>query len=220
MPPNIIFILIDDLGVRDLTCFGSSFYETPHLDQLAKQGMRFTNAYAACPVCSPTRAAIMSGKYPARVGITNWIGGNNAGRLASVPYLHYLPLEEVSLGGPSVKAATRLSASGTSAMNLFTPRSTALTSTSAVATWVARTARAATGHRTAFHAPDGPPGEYLTDRLTTDAITLVKNRDRTRPFFLNLCHYAVHTPIQRPPISSKSTAPRQRPCTSIRSIPS
>jgi hypothetical protein len=68
------FFLIDDLGRQDLGCYGSTFYETPNIDRLAAQGMRFTNAYAACPVCSPTRASIMTGKYPARI-LTNYIAG-------------------------------------------------------------------------------------------------------------------------------------------------
>src|SRR5579859_3820999 len=72
-PPNILFIIADDLGRQDLGCYGSSFHETPNLDRLAAQGMRFTQAYAACPVCSPTRASILTGKYPARVGITDYI---------------------------------------------------------------------------------------------------------------------------------------------------
>ena len=95
--PNIIFILIDDLGCRDLSCFGSSFYETPNLDRMATAGMRFDNAYASAPVCSPTRASLLSGQYPARVGVTHYIGGNDEGKLASVPYLHYLPLEQKSI---------------------------------------------------------------------------------------------------------------------------
>src|SRR4051812_16826013 len=66
--PNIVFILADDMGTMDLGCYGSTFYETPNLDRLAARGMRFTQAYAACPVCSPTRASIMTGKYPVRVG--------------------------------------------------------------------------------------------------------------------------------------------------------
>src|SRR5881397_2343437 len=74
-PPNIIFILADDLGWRDLGCYGSAFYETPNLDRLAKQGVRFTNAYAACNVCSPTRASILTGKYPARLHLTDWLPG-------------------------------------------------------------------------------------------------------------------------------------------------
>ena len=90
--PNVILILTDDLGWRDLGCYGSTFYETPNLDRLAAEGMRFTDAYAACPVCSPTRASILTGKYPARVGITDWIdwGGKihpARGALIDAPYL-------------------------------------------------------------------------------------------------------------------------------------
>ena len=73
-PLNFVFFLVDDLGWRDLGCYGSTFYETPHVDQLAADGMRFTNAYAACPVCSPTRASIMAGKYPARMDTTDFFG--------------------------------------------------------------------------------------------------------------------------------------------------
>jgi len=81
--PNVVFFLVDDLGWRDLGCFGSSFYDTPHVDGLARSGMRFTNAYAACPVCSPTRASILTGRYPSRTGITDYInaaGGNQPRR--------------------------------------------------------------------------------------------------------------------------------------------
>src|SRR5688572_3801061 len=75
--PNVIFFLIDDLGFTDLSCMGSKLYETPHLDRLASQGMKFTHAYSACTVCSPTRAAVMTGKYPARLHVTDWIAGHN-----------------------------------------------------------------------------------------------------------------------------------------------
>ena len=71
--PNFILINVDDLGWTDLACFGSKFYETPNIDGLGEEGMRFTDAYAACAVCSPTRAAIMTGRYPARLGVTDWI---------------------------------------------------------------------------------------------------------------------------------------------------
>ena len=73
--PNFVFFLVDDLGWMDLGCYGSTYHETPNIDALAKSGVRFTNAYAASPVCSPTRAAIMTGKYPSRVDITDWIPG-------------------------------------------------------------------------------------------------------------------------------------------------
>ena len=100
--PNIVFILIDDMGWKDLVCYGSSFYETPNIDRLAREGMRFTDAYAACPVCSPTRASILTGKYPATVGITDWIDVHGhvhpaRGQLVDVPYLKQLPTQEHSL---------------------------------------------------------------------------------------------------------------------------
>ena len=71
--PNIIFFLVDDLGQRDVSCYGSQFHETPAIDQLAKEGMRFTDAYATCHVCSPSRASILTGKYPARTNLTEWL---------------------------------------------------------------------------------------------------------------------------------------------------
>src|SRR5262249_37146741 len=71
-PPNVVVFLVDDLGATDLGCFGSTFYETPNVDRLAAEGMRFTAAYSACPVCSPTRASMMTGRYPQRTGITDY----------------------------------------------------------------------------------------------------------------------------------------------------
>jgi len=96
---NVVFILVDDLGWFDLACYGSTFHETPNLDRLAASGVRFTNAYAACPVCSPTRAAIMTGKYPARLNITDWIPGNDPKdrKLLGPQDKHELPLDEITL---------------------------------------------------------------------------------------------------------------------------
>ena len=100
--PNILFILVDDLGWTDLACCGSEFYETPNLDRLCAEGMRFTDAYAASPVCSPTRASLLTGKYPATVGITDWIDWQDVvhparGAVVDVPYLKDLPASEHSL---------------------------------------------------------------------------------------------------------------------------
>src|SRR5262245_58247145 len=75
-PPNVVLILIDDMGFTDLSCYGSKFYETPNIDRLAASGMRMTHGYSACTVCSPTRSAVMTGKYPARLHITDWIEGS------------------------------------------------------------------------------------------------------------------------------------------------
>jgi len=97
--PNFLFILADDLGWSQLGCYGSGFYETPNIDRLAEEGMRFTDAYAACPVCSPTRASIMTGKYPARLHLTDFIaGGNYPNEKYKQPqWQKYLPLEEITI---------------------------------------------------------------------------------------------------------------------------
>lgn len=101
MQPNVIMILIDDLGWMDLSCQGSSFYETPNIDKLCAEGMAFDQAYAACPVCSPSRASILTGKYPARLKVTDWIDHENyhpcRGKLIDAPYVKELPLSEFSL---------------------------------------------------------------------------------------------------------------------------
>jgi arylsulfatase A-like enzyme len=95
--PNFVFFLIDDMGFKDIGCNGSTFYETPNIDKLAKDGMRFTDAYAACPVCSPTRASIMTGKYPARLNLTDYLVGRRRGKLIPPEYIHQMPLEEVTI---------------------------------------------------------------------------------------------------------------------------
>jgi arylsulfatase A-like enzyme len=199
MAPNIVLILIDDLGWMDLSCYGSSFYETPHSDALAASGVKFENAYSASPVCSPTRASILSGKYPARVGITQYIGGSSFGKLNDVPYLHYLPLSEKSL-------ATTLKENGYQTWHVgkwhlgdepFYPTQHGFEK---------NIGGAHVGHPPqGYFSPygietltDGMPGEYLTDRLTQESIRLIKERNVEKPFFLNLWHYAVHTPIQAP----------------------
>ena len=123
------------MGWKDLGCYGSNFYETPHIDRLAAQGMRFTNAYAACPVCSPTRASILTGKYPARLHLTDWLPGPGRPALAEAPAAEvrqHLPLEEVTLAEALKPRATSrpASASGTWAARRTPPRSRASTSTS------------------------------------------------------------------------------------------
>jgi arylsulfatase A-like enzyme len=201
--PNIVFILVDDLGWRDLGCYGSTFYETPNLDRLAAQGMRFTDAYASCPVCSPTRASILTGRYPARVGVTDyidWSGSHHPsrGRLIDAPYIDHLPLSETSL-------ATALREGGYRTWHVgkwhlggpeFHPDQHGFDINLGGCEWGLPTR----GYFSPYGLPtleDGPPGEYLTDRLTDEAVRLIRGSDE-RPFFLNLCHYAVHTPIQAP----------------------
>lgn len=198
--PNIVLFLIDDLGWKDLGCYGSSFYETPNLDRLARQGLRFTQAYASCPVCSPTRASIMSGKYPARVGITQFIAGKNAGRLQDVPYLHYLPLTETSV-------ATALRQGGYQTWHVgkwhlggddFLPEHHGFDVNVAGCHW----GMPRKGFFSPWQIPGYPDpeeeGVFLTDHLTDRAIDLIRHRDPAKPFYLNLNHYAVHGPIQAP----------------------
>lgn len=196
--PNIVLILIDDMGWRDLHYAGSTFYETPNIDRLASQSTNFTNAYAACPVCSPTRASIMTGKYPARVGVTDFIGGKAEGRLLPAPYVHELPLEETSL-------AEALKPAGYVTWHLgkwhlgtqpFWPENQGFD---------VNVGGFGAGHPKSYFSPymnprlaDGPKGEYLTDRLTTEAISLIQHRDPAKPFFMNFWHYTVHTPLQAP----------------------
>lgn len=196
--PNIVFALIDDMGWKDIGCYGSEFYETPNIDRLAQEGMRFTDAYAACPVCSPTRASIMSGKNPASVGVTDWIGAHTKGKLIDAPYIDHLPLKEKSV-------ATSLREGGYDTWHVGKWH---LGESSYYPENHGFDVNIAGNHRGAPHngyfspydlenLEDGPDGEYLTDRLTDEAIHLVRNKG-DNPFFLYLSHYAVHGPIQSP----------------------
>ncbi len=199
--PNVVFILIDDLGCRDLLCYGSTFYETPNIDRLAAEGMLFSRAYAASPVCSPTRASILTGQYPARIGITQYIGGCRAGRLADVPYLHYLPHEHVTIAAALREAGYQTWHVGKWHLGdePFWPDKHGFAVN--IGGCHFGSPQWPNGYFSPYGIPtlaDGPQGEYLTDRLTAEAIRLLRQRDRRRPFYLNLWHYAVHTPIQAP----------------------
>ena len=212
--PNIVFILIDDLGWRDLACQGSRFYKTPHLDRLAKAGMTFTDAYAACPVCSPTRASLMTGKYPANVGITDWIDWGKwmhplKGRLIDVPYLKQLPAQEHTLaealraGGYATWHVGKWHLGGAGAL----PQERGFDINIGGGTAGAPSRYFSPWNTEALASETVPDGTYLTDYLTDRAIDLIRKRD-TRPFFLNLWHYAVHTPIQAKPEAVRRSAKR------------
>lgn len=197
--PNVLLILADDLGWTDLGCYGSTFYETPNIDKLAAAGTRFSQAYASSPVCSPSRASLMTGKYPARVGITNWIGGQAVGRLNDVPYFHGLPENEYSL-------ARALHDSGYQTWHVGKWHLGDKRSSPQAHGFDINIGGGAVGSPSTYFSPynlpalsDGPDGEYLTERLTDEAIRLIRSRDDQRPFFLNLWHYAVHTPCEAPP---------------------
>ena len=108
--PNIVLFLIDDLGWKDLGCYGSAYYKTPNIDRLAMEGVRFTDGYAASAVCSPTRAAILTGKYPARLMLTEWLPSGRwspKAKLRSGRFLRALPLEEITLAEAMRKGGYR-----------------------------------------------------------------------------------------------------------------
>ncbi len=196
--PNIILVLIDDMGWRDLACCGSSFYETPNLDHMAEQGMRFTDAYAACPVCSPTRASLLTGQYPARVGLTDFIGGKSRGKVISPAYLDHLPLEHTTLAAALGRTGYRTYHVGKWHLGAepYWPERHGFDVNVAGCSW----GMPKYGYFSPWQNPrlsDGPTGEYLTDRLTDEAIRLIRDNG-PQPFFMYLAHYAVHVPIQAP----------------------
>ncbi|MDA3963536.1 MAG: sulfatase [Planctomycetota bacterium] len=196
--PNIIFILIDDMGWMDIGCQGSSFYETPNIDRLRAQGMQFTDAYASCPVCSPTRASVLTGKYPATVGITNYIPGAAVGKLLAVPYFRELPRSETTV-------ATALKRHGYRTFHVgkwhlggegHTPQDFGFDVNVAGCDWGAPRK----GYFSPWQLPgypDGVEGEYLTDHISDRAVELIDDAGDD-PYFMYLSHYAVHTPIQAP----------------------
>jgi len=199
---NFVFFLIDDLGWTDLGCYGSTFYETPNIDKLASEGMRFTEAYAACPVCSPTRGSIMTGKYPARLGITQWIGGPNE----PTPYRHYLPLEEVTIAEALKQAgyATgfvgkwHLATNDPDRAKYYPDRQGFDVNiggdySGAPPTYFYPYSKRNRTLETM--PPGGAEGEYLTDRLTDESLKFL-DANKDRPFLLYLSHYAVHTPTE------------------------
>jgi len=204
---NFVFFLVDDLGWTDLGCYGSTFYETPNVDRLAAGGMRFTNAYAACPVCSPTRASIMTGKYPARLRTTDYFGAPQPDRVgpqwrknrALLParYRDRLPLEEVTLAealkqhGYATFFAGKWHLGGEG----FYPEDQGFDVNKG---GIER--GGPYGGKKYFSPygnpklPDGPAGEHLPDRLATETCRFIEaNKDQ--PFLAYLAFYSVHTPL-------------------------
>jgi len=217
--PNILFILADDLGWTDGGCFGSTFYETPHIDRLATQGMRFTDSYSACTVCSPSRAAILTGQYPARLHLTDFIPGKVPAKAKlSVPdWTMHLASEVPNL-------AKALKSAGYATANIgkwhlgkaaFWPEKQGFD---------LNIAGYDHGHPPTYFSPykiptltEGPPGEFLSDRLTSEAITFIE-QNKDHPFFVYLPHYAVHHPVMAKPevmakyqAKSVPKAPHRRP---------
>ncbi len=218
--PNVVFFLVDDLGQRDLGCYGSTFYETPHIDGLAKQGALFTDAYAACPVCSPTRAAVQTGRWPQRTGITDYIGApmkpegwKRNTPLLPAPYSDRLAHEEVTLGElmKSAGYATFFAGKWHLGPEGFWPESQGYDVNMG---GIDRGGPYGPGKYFVPYGnprlPDGPPGEHLPDRLATEANKFIEAH-KEGPFFAFFSFYSVHTPLQsRPDLQAKYEAKRQK----------
>jgi arylsulfatase A len=211
--PNIVFFLVDDLGWKDLSCQGSTYYQTPNIDRLSRQGVRFTEAYATCTVCSPTRSSCLTGKYPARTQITQWLPAGRwnpeKNKHREGRFLRSLPLEEFTLAETFREAGYRTCFIGKWHLggapfslpehhgfdiniggndhgapgSYFYPFK---------GTWQLPT----TPHRVHKQAYDGgKKGDYLTDVLTDEATQFIDGNS-TKPFLLYFSYYNVHTPIQ------------------------
>ncbi len=200
--PNVVFILVDDLGYMDIGANNpDTFYETPNLDKLAASGMRFTNGYAANPVCSPTRYSIMTGKYPSRVDATNFFSGKRPGRFLPAPLNDRMPLPEITIAEALQNAGYKTFFAGKWHLGPdedFWPTKQGFDVNKG-------------GHRAGapfkagkYFVPyanprleDGPPGEHLTARLGDETVKFIRdNQDRS--FLAYLSFYSVHTPLMAP----------------------
>lgn len=197
--PNFVFILVDDLGWADVKCnYPESFYDTPNIDKLAASGVRFTNAYSANPVCSPSRAAILTGKHPNRVDITDWIPGNDpkVRPLLGPQDRDNLALEEITIAEKLKEKGYKTGFFGKWHLGGegFYPEYQGFD----VNIGGHDKGSPPGGYYSPYNNPklaDGPKGEYLTDRLTTESIKFI-SENKENPFFLYLAFYTVHTPIQ------------------------
>lgn len=207
-PPNFIFILADDLGYMDVSPNNPKcFYDTPSLERLARSGMRFTNAYAACPVCSPTRYSILTGKYPTRAGLTNWLPGNPTKRFQGAPLATEMALAEVTIVEALRERGYHTAAVGKWHLGKseeYWPEHQGFEIN--IGGWSAGSPRS---YFSPYHnprLPDGPPGEHLPKRLVDESIRIVE-RWKDEPFFLYLAFHSVHIPLQgRKDLVDKYTA--------------
>lgn len=208
--PNMVFILADDLGWMDTEPYGSAYYETPNIARLARRSMRFTDAYSANPLCSPTRASLMTGKYPARLGFTTPCGHLPArpdapifperapvDRAVIEPRSRcFLPLGEYTLGEALGDAGYRTGFIGKWHMGhdeRYWPDKQGFDGNIAGGRWPGPPSYFSPYRISTL--PDGPPGEYLTDRLADEAVGFIR-ANREVPFFLCFWQYAVHAPYQ------------------------
>ncbi len=204
---NVVFFLVDDMGWTDLGCYGSNFYDTPSIDQFAKEGVKFTNAYATCHVCSPTRASIMTGKYPATLDLTDWIPGRrdyDFQRLLNAEHELGLPPEEETIAEALKEEGYSTAIFGK--WHLGGPETGPLNQGFDVQ--VPMNWYRCCPNKT-YYAPYGldgledEEGGYLTDKLTDEALKYI-DQNKDKPFFLYLSHFAVHDPIEgRPDLVEK-----------------
>lgn len=207
--PNFVFILADDLGWKDLGCYGSTFHKTPNLDRLASEGVRFTNAYAACPVCSPTRASIMTGKYPARIDLTDWIAGrqqwaNKTGehKLLPKPFKLQMELEDITLAEALKEAGYKTFFAGKWHLgqdSVYWPTHQGFDINKGG--WKRGAPNGQRGYFSPYKNPrleDGPEDEYLTNRLADESVAFLEEYHAT-PFLLYLSFYTVHNPLNGKP---------------------
>jgi len=198
---NIIIFLVDDLGWRDVGCYGSRFYETPNIDRLARESIRFTSAYAACHVCSPTRASLLTGKYPASLNLTDWLPGRRDfpfQKLKNVEINQHLPH-----GGSTIPKVLKENGYSTAIFGKWhLGEDSASTARQGFDLHIPDWNRG--WPKEGYHFPygmkgleEGLPGEYLTDRLTDEALEYLEVHQH-KPFFLYLSHFAVHDPIEGP----------------------
>jgi arylsulfatase A len=224
-PPNVVIVLVDDMGWTDVACYGSKYYDTPNVDRLCREGMKFTQGYAACAVCSPTRASIMTGRYPARVGVTDWIHFHDPrarvaakacknpegydpprGRKLLTPVCKFwLEHDEVTiaemlkpLGYVSAHVGKwHLGPKGWFPTDQGFDFNYGGCEIGAPPSYFDPYARGGRGGIATM--PPRKKGEYLTDREADHAVAFIENhakKHHDRPFFLYLAHYAVHSPIQ------------------------
>jgi arylsulfatase A len=224
--PNIVIILADDLGAHDLGCYGADLIETPELDRFAQTALRFTQAYAPSPVCSPTRAALLTGKHPARLKMTIWSEGAVSGpkdrKLEQAFSRHDLPLEEITLAEILQKAGYVTASVGKWHLGdaNHAPETQGFDLNIGGNHWGAPTSffypyRGPRSNGEFRYLPNlafGKPGEYLTDRLTDEALRVIDHAtEQQRPFFLLLSHHAPHTPIEAKPEMVESFERKRRP---------
>ena len=199
--PNVILILADDLGWADIAANNpETFHDTPALDRLASRGLRFTQAYAAAPVCSPTRASVMTGRHPARLRTTDYFCGRRSGRLTPAPYVCALPLEERTIAEALRDVGYRTFFAGKWHLGPegFWPEDQGFDLNRGG--WTRGGPYGGKKYFSPFGNPrleDGPPGEHLPDRLARETASFISADDST-PFFAMLSFYSVHTPLIAP----------------------